>query len=960
MSDIRNWLLEGELVKKSAPKTTKNRRKNEQDSDKKTKKRVVLSDNEEITIENKKKSLSVLIRVQSTEDSDLVPTNAYQFFADKNKISRSSSEKKKTTVKEDVIQEDYMDDDSSFSQSDLLEFEKLGNICKNEENEAYHVEKHSSKDIKNNICDTSSKPKKNRSPKKLKETIDTSSPVKTNSLSNKKNKDSMSIAKETENIKYKKNSKEEPDHLDSNTTNKKKTNIENTKDVAQKVLDECPLISLSDIKVSDAKEIKFYNKTVSGPSKLDVCKEIPIGRENCLSGLTFVFTGIMKSIDREEGHNLIKKYGGKVTNAPSSKTSFVVLGEDAGPKKIEVIKKNNLKTIDENGLFYLIKNMPTSGGNTKAAQAAQKKREEEDQEAREMAKSMAPKTSEMQKSQSCQLWTTKYAPRTLKEICGNKSLVEKLQKWLHDWDKNRIANFKKSESDGLGFYRAVLISGPPGIGKTTSAHLVASLEGYDVLEFNASDTRSRKLLEESLNKVYNNTSLNGFFLLDEQTAEKKKNKFVIIMDEVDGVSSGDQGGIGELNSFIKKTQIPIICICNDRASRKLLPLDRTTFDLKFRRPDVNSLRSRIMSIAYREGLKLEPQAIDQLAESTHGDIRQIINILSSWKLSQNSMNIDDGKNAAKAAEKHIIMKPWDIVGKFLSGGIFKHTSKVTLSDKIELYFNDHELSHLMLQENYLKTQPDTLNSIVNLKQKNHEHLKLIENASEAISRSDLIDFMIHGPQQHWSLMPMHAVFSCVIPAFYVSGFGTSQYSFTSVLGNISKANKLIKYLQSIQTHMSLKTTGNCNEIRQFYVPLLFDLLLRRLQNKGQDAIPNIIRLMDEYFLSKEHSEYILELGIGPNNGNLLKIPSQTKASFTKQYNKANHPIAFCSTIATNKSNIKHNIPDLEDILETNPEEPEELDSENDDPGKDKFIIENAKRNKKIQNTAKKGKKNSTK
>lgn len=366
-----------------------------------------------------------------------------------------------------------------------------------------------------------------------------------------------------------------------------------------------------------------------------------------------------------------------------------------------------------------------------------------------------------------------------------------------------------------------------------------------------------------------------------------------------------------------------------------------------------------MSIAYREDLKLEPQAIDQLAEITRGDIRQIINILSSWKLSQNSMSIDDGKNAAKAAQKHIVMNPWDIVGKFLSGGIFKHTSKITLNDKIELYFNDHELSHLMLQENYLKTQPDVLSSISNAKQKNHEHLKLIEKASESISYSDLINSMIHGPQQHWSLMPMHAVFSCVIPAFFVSGFGTSQYSFTSVLGNISKTNKLIRYLQGIQTHMSLKITGNCSEVRQFYIPLLFDLLLRRLETKGQDVIPDIIRLMDEYFLSKEDSEYILELSIGPNNGNLLKIPTQTKVSFTKQYNKANHPIPFCTTIESTKPGIVYNTPDIDDALEMNnlDESRERLSENEDDIGKDKFIIQNGKRGKKPhKTTVKKGKK----
>lgn len=34
---------------------------------------------------------------------------------------------------------------------------------------------------------------------------------------------------------------------------------------------------------------------------------------------------------------------------------------------------------------------------------------------------------------SNQLWTTRYAPQSLKEICGNKGQVDKLQQWLHDW-----------------------------------------------------------------------------------------------------------------------------------------------------------------------------------------------------------------------------------------------------------------------------------------------------------------------------------------------------------------------------------------------------------------------------------------------------------------------------------------------------------------------------------------------
>lgn len=61
--------------------------------------------------------------------------------------------------------------------------------------------------------------------------------------------------------------------------------------------------------------------------------------------------------------------------------------------------------------------------------------------------------------------------------------------------KNLKSGFKKPGPDGAGMFRAVLISGPPGIGKTTAAHLIGELAGYNVIEMNASDTRSKKLLE---------------------------------------------------------------------------------------------------------------------------------------------------------------------------------------------------------------------------------------------------------------------------------------------------------------------------------------------------------------------------------------------------------------------------------------------------------------------------------
>jgi replication factor C subunit 1 len=141
---------------------------------------------------------------------------------------------------------------------------------------------------------------------------------------------------------------------------------------------------------------------------------------------------------------------------------------------------------------------------------------------------------------------------------------------------------------------------------------------------------------------------------------------------------------------------------------------------------------------------------------------------------------------SKSWEKHVILKPWDIVSKILGGGMFASSSKATLNDKIELYFNDHEFSSLMLQENYLGTHP-ILAQQYSGREKNLKMLELAENAASSISDGDLVDAMIHGPQQHWSLMPTHAVASFVRPASFVSGsLAGHNVGFTSYLGNLSK------------------------------------------------------------------------------------------------------------------------------------------------------------------------------
>lgn len=256
----------------------------------------------------------------------------------------------------------------------------------------------------------------------------------------------------------------------------------------------------------------------------------------------------------------------------------------------------------------------------------------------------------------------KYKPKSMKEIIGQQgggSNANKLQNWLLHWHKNHGDPKKKAakhnpyaKNDDGSSFKAALLSGQPGIGKTTTAHLVCNDLAFDVVEFNASDTRSKRLLKEEVQQLLSNQSLKGYASGQEKSTSKRH---VLIMDEVDGMAGNeDRGGMAELIQLIKESHIPVICMCNDRSSPKVRSLANHCFDLRFIKPTIMQMRSAMMSICFKEGIKLEAGAIDSIISGTGNDVRQTLNHLALYSASKDKkIGAENAKKTAQLSEKDI-------------------------------------------------------------------------------------------------------------------------------------------------------------------------------------------------------------------------------------------------------------------------------------------------------------------
>jgi replication factor C subunit 1 len=614
------------------------------------------------------------------------------------------------------------------------------------------------------------------------------------------------------------------------------------------------------LKKGNSNYYKFKNRA---PPALKGLKPLPEGQPNCLYGKYFLITGVLESLDREEAHELIQRYGGGICKSVTRKLTHAVIGVDAGEAKSAQLKERRIPQLNEDELFELIRTSKAGPANAPKPKSPARPRAP--------AAPAAVAITSAPAGEPDYLWTEKFKPQKVSELIGNAAPIARLQGWLRGFGS-------KSDKDGKA-KRAVLLSGPPGIGKSSAAALVCRELGFEPIEFNASDTRSKKSLHEVVSELVNNTSIGQYYSAAKSSTSTTRRP-CLVMDEVDGLSSSDRGGSGELILMIRKTKIPIICICNDRQSPKVRSLANYCLDLRFQRPTAVDVTDRLKFIARSMGSTLTDEAAQKLIISSQADIRQMITTLQTWCKRGSSMD-------ATVAKKDIEVGPFDAVQR-----LFSSNSGLGLDDRMSLYFIDYSFVPLFIEENFVSVAPlyarEKAQGRADLQ--TLAHLECLAEAADSISDGDLLEQSIRRGQ-NWELLSSHAICSTVRPAWLVRGTLSSQVAFPTWLGRQSALNKKMRLLRELHIHMQKSAQGGNTDIAMDYLRPLRARLTQPL-TKGEEGIDEVIETMDTYGLSREDWDSVLELTEYQSGGAavLQTILSSTKTVFTRRFN-ATHMVS---------------------------------------------------------------------
>lgn len=254
------------------------------------------------------------------------------------------------------------------------------------------------------------------------------------------------------------------------------------------------------------------------------------------------------------------------------------------------------------------------------------------------------------------LWVEKYQPKKFTELLAVDQSNVQILRWACQWrDLIAGAGAKTSGPDAppggaqplpKPDRKILLLAGPPGLGKTTLAHVIADAAGFQAVEINASDERSGDAVLGKLKAAITSDSM---------LPGHKPN--LVIIDEIDGAlgaAHSDKSLISYLAQLAAtpaahrssaeadekrpKTggtraqpalRRPIVCICNDLYAPALKPLRTAALVLvlPLRKPNAALLAARLRRICEEERVRIDGKALLELVDLMDCDMRASLHAL---------------------------------------------------------------------------------------------------------------------------------------------------------------------------------------------------------------------------------------------------------------------------------------------------------------------------------------------
>jgi replication factor C large subunit len=200
----------------------------------------------------------------------------------------------------------------------------------------------------------------------------------------------------------------------------------------------------------------------------------------------------------------------------------------------------------------------------------------------------------------------KYRATKYEELYGQDKAIDEIKRFLKEFPRRK----------------GIILYGPAGTGKTSLAIAAAKENNLEILELNASDLRNRLKLEQIVKPA------------TEQRSLLKAGK-IILMDEADGITGTDIGGIPELVRLISTTNFPIIMTCNDVWQSKLSPLRAKCKLVEMKALSTLSVLELLKKISEKEGINKNISFLSQIVLKSQGDVRAAINDLQSYAYDHN-------------------------------------------------------------------------------------------------------------------------------------------------------------------------------------------------------------------------------------------------------------------------------------------------------------------------------------